>query len=261
MLALIHTNRFPGPADTKCDSGMSKSHATLIVCPLNLISQWKSELEKCFAASVAQAVLYYGDARNSDKLCFARQSCPLVVITTYGTLSSEFEAHAAKPSPLYSVYWHRVVLDECHYIKERATKSAKACYALEARNRWAVSGTPIVNKLDDLFSLIRFIRVEPWCKYSFWNSFVTGPFEKRDPNAINVVQTILDPLIIRRTKDMKDRNGNMIVALPLKTQKTEYLTFSAKENVLYTEIVKYSKKRLSQLKSQGKMDYIHVFMI
>ena len=54
-----------------------------------------------------------------------------------------------------------VVIDEAHYIKEHLTKSAKACFALAAEKRWVLTGTPIVNRLEDLFSLVHFIRLEP----------------------------------------------------------------------------------------------------
>jgi DNA repair protein RAD5 len=72
----------------------------------------------------------------------------------------------------------------------------------------ANTGTPIVNKLEDLFSLVHFLGVEPWCLYSYWRTFITVPFESKDYlRALDVVQTILEPLVLRRTKDMKDSEG------------------------------------------------------
>jgi DNA repair protein RAD5 len=69
-------------------------------------------------------------------------------------------------------------------------------------------GTPIVNKLEDLYSLVHFLGVEPWSLYSYWRTFITVPFESKDYlRALDVVQTILEPLVLRRTKDMKDSEG------------------------------------------------------
>ena len=112
-------------------------------------------------------------------------------------------------SGLYSCHWHRICLDEAHFIKEKSTKVAKACHSLEGTFRWAITGTPVVNKLDDLYSLLRFLKVDPWESYSFWNAYVIEPFLKSAPSALKTVQTILEPLIIRRTKDMKDKDGNV----------------------------------------------------
>jgi DNA repair protein RAD5 len=158
-------------------------------------------------------------------------------------------------------------LDEAHLIKDRSTKTAKAAYGLNATNRWAVTGTPIINKLEyfelisDLFSLVHFLRVEPWCQFSFWNSFVTTPFSKRDPKALEVVQTILEPLIIRRTKDQKDSDGNPIVSLPSKTITIQRLTFSEEEQQLYDSMSNFSRKKLDYLKLIGKADYLHIFSL
>lgn len=84
------------------------------------------------------------------------------------------------------------MLDEAHSIRNRATVAAKACYALNARRRWCLSGTPIVNRLEDLFSLLHFLRLEPWGNFTFYRTFVTVPFAKRDPKAIETIQIVLE---------------------------------------------------------------------
>jgi DNA repair protein RAD5 len=64
--------------------------------------------------------------------------------------------------------WARVIVDEAHTIRNRVTRASKACTELLAARRWALTGTPIVNRLSDLYSLLRFLRVEPWGDYSFF---------------------------------------------------------------------------------------------
>ncbi len=137
MLSLIHSNR----------TFTSSIKSTLIICPLNLMAQWKSEIERCFDSSV-MSVCYFYNSKNRNLITeqyLSSADAPDIILTTFDTLGSE---HQKGASPLYDVKWHRVVLDEAHYIKEKDTKKAKACYALEASYRWAITGTPIINKLE-----------------------------------------------------------------------------------------------------------------
>jgi DNA repair protein RAD5 len=87
---------------------------------------------------------------------------------------------------------------------------------LQAETLWGL-GTPIVNRLEDLYSLLRFLRVEPWGQYPFFRTFITQPFLSQDPKALDVVQFILEQCLLRREKNMKDKDGKPIVDLPDKT--------------------------------------------
>jgi DNA repair protein RAD5 len=253
ILALIHSNRLKQPITQSQELPMT--HSTLVVCPLNLISQWESEAKRSFTPGLMTTEIFYGNERKSS---FKSRKSSTIIITTYGTLKSEY---LKSNSPLFSIHWHRVVLDEAHFIKERSTKTAKSVFALHATFRWCVTGTPIVNQLDDLFSLVKFLKVDPWSTYQFWHSFVTQPFAKRDVKAIEVVRTILEPLILRRTKDMRDSLGNLVIPLPPKEILIDYLQFSFKEMELYKKISEYSIKKVEQLRAIGKADYVHVFSL
>merc|ERR1711924_176250 len=65
-------------------------------------------------------------------------------------------------SPLFRTTWHRIVLDEAHMIKDKSSLTAKAVFNLEATFRWALTGTPIMNKVEELYSLLRFIKFDPF---------------------------------------------------------------------------------------------------
>jgi DNA repair protein RAD5 len=97
-------------------------------------------------------------------------------------------------------------------------------YVLKSVLRWVAltrlaypAGTPIVNRLEDLYSLLHFLRLEPWGQYPFFRTFITQPFLAQDPKALDVVQFILEQCLLRREKNMKDKDGKPIVDLPDKT--------------------------------------------
>ncbi|KAL6248167.1 DNA helicase rad5 [Rhinocladiella similis] len=237
---------------------------TLVVAPMSLLAQWESEAVKCSKPGTLKTMVYYGSEKsvNLQTLCSAANanSAPNVIITSYGTVLSEFGQITASGGDrgshggLFSVAFHRVILDEAHTIKNRQAKTSKACYELKAKHRWVLTGTPIVNRLEDLFSLVRFLKVEPWSNFSFWKTFITVPFESKDiARALNVVQTVLEPLVLRRTKDMKTPEGEALVPLPSKTITVEEVELSKTEREVYDLIFTRAKRAFNESLQAGTL--------
>lgn len=158
--------------------------ATLIVCPMSLLSQWKSEVEAhVLDVSVH---MYYGAERTKSLTALCQYD---IIITTYGTVSSDF-ANRGQPrgSPLFDLNFWRVLLDEAHMIKCRSTTVARACFSLNAERRWALTGTPIQNKLEDVFSLLHFLRVQPWSIYSYWREHIELPYINNQEDTMKHLQ-------------------------------------------------------------------------
>lgn len=260
MLSLIHTHRTELPEDQASATIKplprlqknsaeveSAPYTTLVVAPMSLLAQWQSEAEKASKDGTLKVMVYYGSEKavNLQKSCCASNgaNAPNVIITSYGTILSEFNQVSAQDGNrgshggIFSLNYFRIILDEAHYIKNRQSKTAKACYELYAKHRWVLTGTPIVNRLEDLFSLVRFLKVEPWSNFSFWKTFITVPFEAGDfIRALDVVQTVLEPLVLRRTKDMKTPDGEALVPLPPRTIDVERITLSQDERDVYDYI-------------------------
>jgi DNA repair protein RAD5 len=226
---------------------------TLVIAPMSLLAQWQSEAENASKEGTMKSMVYYGSEKtaNLQALCCEANaaSAPNVIITSYGVVLSEFNQVAARNGDrgshggLFSLKYFRVILDEAHHIKNRQSKTAKACYEIDAEHRWALTGTPIVNRLEDLFSLVRFLRVEPWSNFSFWKTFITVPFESKDfMRALDVVQTVLEPLVLRRTKDMKTPTGEALVPLPPKTIDIVDIELSRPEREVYDHIFTRAKR-------------------
>lgn len=240
--------RLPG----RSGSVESAPCTTLVIAPMSLLSQWQSEAENASKEGTLKSIVYYGNEKTADLrvLCCEANAAtaPHLIITSYGVVLSEFNQIAAKGGDrashggLFSLNFFRVILDEAHYIKNRQSKTAKACYEIAARHRWTLTGTPIVNRLEDLFSLVRFLKVEPWNNFSFWKTFITVPFESKDfMRALDVVQTVLEPLVLRRTKDMKTPSGDALVQLPPKTIDIVEIELSKPEREVYDHIFTRAK--------------------
>jgi DNA repair protein RAD5 len=260
ILSLIHTHRTSLPQDDgsttmKTLPRLQKSSAavesapytTLVVAPMSLLAQWQSEAEKASKDGTLKVMVYYGSEKavNLQKLCNVSNgaNAPNVIITSYGTVLSEYnqviaqDGNRGSHGGIFSLDYFRIILDEAHFVKNRQSKTAKACYELSAKHRWVLTGTPIVNRLEDLFSLVRFLKVEPWSNFSFWKTFITVPFESGDfIRALDVVQTVLEPLVLRRTKDMKTPDGKALVPLPQRTIDVERIVLSQDERDVYDHI-------------------------
>lgn len=285
MMSLIHTHRnHPSQYDQatvpralprlqKASAAIEPApYTTLVIAPMSLLAQWHSEAEKASKDGTLKAMVYYGSdkAVNLQKLCCASNAAnaPNVIITSYGTVLSEFNQVAAQDGNrgshggVFSLDYFRIILDEAHYIKNRQSKTAKACYELSARHRWVLTGTPIVNRLEDLFSLVRFLKVEPWSNFSFWKTFITVPFEGGEfIRALDVVQTVLEPLVLRRTKDMKTPDGEALVPLPPKVIDVERIVLSQHERDVYDHIYLRAKSVFTQNAESGMLlkNYTTIF--
>lgn len=218
---------------------------TLIVTPMSLMSQWKSELDE---HSTLTSMVFYGHQRLSIDLQSLLKDKIDVVLTTYGVLASE---SSEETSELFAVDWRRVVLDEAHFIKNRATNQAKAAFSLKCESKWCLTGTPVQNGLDDVFSLIHFIGESPWSEFSFWNRMISKPFQKQDQKALRRLHALLQPLLLRRTKAMRLENGQSLVTLPPKDQKVVCLEFTQEEHQFYQSLFRKSKKKFEGMVQQG----------
>lgn len=137
-------------------------------------------------------------------------------------------------SPLQAIQWFRVVLDEAHIIKEARTIQARAACDLSTSRRICLTGTPLQNSLNDIFSLIRFIRLEPFLDRHVWNQYVGVLAQKGDALGAERLKVIMRHLALRRTKDTKDASGKPILSLPPIDSKLIKLDFSETERAFYS---------------------------
>ncbi|KAL5212909.1 hypothetical protein ABZP36_023756 [Zizania latifolia] len=223
----------------------------LIVCPMTLLGQWKAEIEAHTTSGAVSIYVHYGQNRPKEASLISQSD---IVLTTYGVVASEFSNESSiENGGLYSIHWFRVVLDEAHTIKSSKSLISLAAVALTADRRWCLTGTPIQNNLEDIYSLFRFLRVEPWRNWALWHKLVQKPYEEGDERGLKLVQSILKPIMLRRNKNSTDKEGRPILILPPANIEVKYCDLSEAEKDFYDALFRRSKVKFDQFVEQGRV--------
>ncbi|KAI9505438.1 DNA repair protein rad16 [Coemansia spiralis] len=170
---------------------VNRGKPTLVICPTVALLQWKAEIE--LATDALSVLVYYGNDRrkiiNEDGAVNKAELAKYdVVLTTYAVMESGFRRERQgfrqkgmlrkETSVLHTVDWFRIVMDEAHNLKDRSSNSARAAFLLKAQHTWSLTGTPLHNRVGELYSLIRLTKVDPFsmyfcheceCKSLHWN--------------------------------------------------------------------------------------------
>ncbi|KAM0179575.1 hypothetical protein ACHAPF_002859 [Botrytis cinerea] len=257
VLAAIVANPRPKGAVKK------KIGPTLIVCPACIIDQWQSEIGKHLEEDKYQNVVAYkaGSGPTKANLMGAdivlasytqlRISCPWPPETILRRLRKEatskgnkapmnpkavedwVDKHREKQGGLlHKISWYRVVLDEAQNIKNEAVRTSHAANALLGQHRWAMSGTPMMNRREELYPYFRFLKDPTITDLSMFTREFCEENNKRCDERINEV---LGRIILRRT--MTDKIlGREIVELPPFTKKNDLILFNQATEILYQAV-------------------------
>jgi non-specific serine/threonine protein kinase len=219
LLALIAGDR---ASATGTDDGAGP---TLLVCPMSLVGNWQREASR-FVPDLRVHVHHGSDRARGEEFAEAVASSDLV-ITTYAIATRDVEA-------LGAVQWRRVVLDEAQAVKNAATKQASAVRALPAAHRVAVTGTPVENRLADLWSLMDFANPGLLGKAAAFRERFAVPIERHgDDDAAARLRTLTQPFVLRRLKT--DRS--IISDLPEKLEMEVLCSLTAEQAALYQATV------------------------
>ncbi|KAI8648852.1 hypothetical protein NCS56_01501200 [Fusarium sp. Ph1] len=223
------------------------SRSTLIVVSAALmIDNWINEIRKHLRGGL-RVIKYHGNSRKD--LTDIDDSD--IVVTTYHTLSTEYQVNKGRTSPLHQIGWYRVVLDEAHIIRRPTTTFYRACNSLEAGSRWCLTGTPIQNKLADIGTLISFIKADSFKEPAVFRKFIKTTYEQtvEEPEQVkNRLVLVLQALCLRRTRE--------VLNLPSTKQKVQYLGFSPEERDQYEKtkniLIHAIKDRVGEIENSSK---------
>ena len=281
-IALLLTNPRPSYSSTasvtdKKALSANVGKSTLVVAPLALIKQWEAEIKnRVLDSHNLRVCVHHGPQRTKRFEDLKKYD---VVITTYQILVSEHgsssEREDGPQAGCYGVHWYRVILDEAHTIKNRNAKATQACYALKAEYRWCLTGTPMQNNLDELQSLIRFLRIKPYNDLSIWKDQITRPMSQgRGGVAMKRLQFYLKAFMKRRTKDVlkqegalnpggkpsKEGHGNGF-KITARRVESVLADFSPEERRFYDRLEQRTDKSLEQMMGGEKMNYASALVL
>ncbi|ODV86166.1 hypothetical protein CANARDRAFT_197201 [[Candida] arabinofermentans NRRL YB-2248] len=288
MISLMMHDRSKGP--------------NLVVAPTVALIQWKNEIET-HAGGRLKVAIFHGSNRAKTLDDLSEYD---VIMTTYAVLESGFRKEkygfkrngrlVKEKSLLHKMKFYRVILDEAHNIKDRQSSTAKAANVLNCEKRWCLSGTPLQNRIGELYSLIRFLDIAPFCEYlctqcncrskewlfpdyktcagcghrpmshmNFFNHFMLkniqkyGLSENEGVASFERIQSLLRQIMLRRTKvERADDLG-----LPPKIVEIRRDFFNPEEKDLYQSLYSDSKRTFNDYVAQGVVlnNYANIFTL
>lgn len=274
----------------------------LVVGPTVALMQWKNEIEKHTVPGSLKVLLYHGANRATDVDELMKYD---VILTSYSVLESVYrkenygfkrkEGLVKEKSALHAVPFYRVVLDEAHNIKDRTSGTAKAANNLKCEKRLCLTGTPLQNRIGEMYSLIRFLKLDPFHQYfctkcdcvsnewkfsdwrhcdqcghtpmlhtNFFNHFMLKNIQKHGIQGDGLtsfqhIRLLLNNIMLRRTKVQKADD----LGLPPRIVEIRKDRFNEEEKDLYTSLYSDSKRKFNDYVAEGVVlnNYANIFTL
>ncbi len=207
---------------------------TLVVCPTSVLNNWEREVKK-FAPSLS-TLIHHGDKRSKGKAFVKAVNEKNVIITSYSLIHRDIKSFE-------QVEWQGIVLDEAQNIKNPQAKQSQAVRQLSTQFRIALTGTPVENRLSELWSILDFLNPGFLGTPQFFRRRFATPIEKYgDKQSLQIMRSLVQPFILRRLKTDK----TIIQDLPEKQEMTVFCGLSSEQGQLYQELVDNSLTEIEE---------------
>ena len=232
----------------------------------SFLFQWIDEIHKHIKHKNVR-MLFYKGTKNSGYIQPRTLADYDIVVTTYQVLQSETnyvdlphsnsaegrrfrnpKRFMAVPAPLPCVRWWRMIMDEAQMIESTTTKTAEMALRLQACHRWCVTGTPIGKSLNELFGLLMFLNVDPYCLDYWWRRCLYEPYIRGKTKDL---ENILCKIMWRTAKkDVLDQ-----INIPKQTEEIHWLAFSPIEEHFYRrQHIDSSKEAVGRIRKYANQD-------
>ncbi|PRT57094.1 DNA repair protein RAD16 [Wickerhamiella sorbophila] len=279
-------------------SDKERAGPILVIAPTVAVMQWKNEIQQ-YAGDNFSILIFHGSNRPKNAAQIREHD---IILTTYAVMESCWRRQQSgvvrqdrkvyEKSPLHSITFHRVVLDEAHNIKDRQASTSRAVFMVNALYRLCLSGTPLQNRIGELYSLLRFLRVEPFCNYyctrcdcassewkfarqkctscghvvmqhvNYFNHSLLKQIQRMPDQqsvAMSKMRLLLKQIMLRRTKvERADDLG-----LPPRVVNVRRDYFNEEEKDLYASVFSDSRRTFSTYVNQGVVlnNYANIFTL
>jgi len=201
---------------------------TLVICPTSVLGNWEREVKK-FGPTL-KLLLHHGDQRAKGKAFAAAIKGKDLIITSYALVFRDAKE-------IQSIKWQGLVLDEAQNIKNSDSQQSKIVRQIEASFRIALTGTPVENRLQELWSILEFLNPGYLGPRNFFQRRFAIPIEKYgDRESLQTLRSLVRPFILRRLKTDK----SIIQDLPEKQEMTVFCGLANEQATLYQQIVETS---------------------
>jgi SNF2 family DNA or RNA helicase len=207
---------------------------TLLVCPTSVLGNWEREVKK-FGPTL-KVLVHHGDKRAKGKAFATAIKGKDLIITSYALVFRDAKE-------IQGIKWQGLVLDEAQNIKNSESKQSKTVREIEASFKIALTGTPVENRLQELWSILEFLNPGYLGPRNFFQRRFAIPIEKYgDRESLQSLRSLVRPFILRRLKTDK----SIIQDLPEKQEMTVFCGLATEQATLYQQIVETS---ISELES------------
>ncbi|HHP7229917.1 MAG TPA: DEAD/DEAH box helicase [Xenococcaceae cyanobacterium] len=207
---------------------------TLVICPTSVLNNWEREIRK-FAPTLS-VLIHHGENRKQGKTFAKIAQNQDLIITSYSLVHRDSKT-------LSLVSWQGIVLDEAQNIKNPTAKQSQAVRQIPADFRIALTGTPVENRLTELWSILDFLNPGFLGNRTFFQKRFANPIEKfGDRHSLNVLRSLVQPFILRRLKT--DRN--IIQDLPEKQEMNVFCGLSETQAEFYQKLVDESLTKIEE---------------
>ncbi|MDJ0580524.1 DEAD/DEAH box helicase [Crocosphaera sp.] len=207
---------------------------TLVVCPTSVLNNWEREVQK-FAPTLS-TLIHHGDKRSKGKAFVKAVNQKNIIITSYSLIYRDIKSFE-------QVEWQGIVLDEAQNIKNPQAKQSQAVRKLSTQFRIALTGTPVENRLTELWSILDFLNPGFLGTQQFFRRRFATPIEKYgDKESLQIMRSLVRPFILRRLKTDK----TIIQDLPEKQEMTIFCGLSSEQAQLYQQLVDNSLAEIEE---------------